>query len=160
MKRWVESTKCFFSFFLTSFIMFYFSGLKLSITTCYAKKNKKNNVYCTPQKTFENTIFKMIQIVLNDTNILWSMQIIKKLKSKGKSFESSNKSIYQKINFFKWIFYRIYINMCKKVSAKYYQGNKERLLKKLAKDIKIFLKKKKKYICIYICMYIYIYIFI
>ena len=50
--------------------------------------------------------------------------------------------------------------MCKKVSAKYYQGNKERLLKKLAKDIKIFLKKKKKYICIYICMYIYIYIYI
>ena len=28
-------------------------------------------------------------------------------------------------------------------SAKYYQDNKERLLKKLMKDIKVFLKKKK-----------------
>ena len=30
------------------------------------------------------------------------------------------------------------------LSAKYYQENKERLQKKLVKDIKIFLKKKKK----------------
>ena len=34
--------------------------------------------------------------------------------------------------------------MCEKLSSKYYQQNKERLLKKLVKDIKIFLKKKKK----------------
>ena len=34
--------------------------------------------------------------------------------------------------------------MSKSLSAKYYQGNKERLLKKLTKNIKIFLKKKKK----------------
>ena len=34
--------------------------------------------------------------------------------------------------------------MCKNLSAKYYQENKERLQKKLEKDIKIFLKKKKK----------------
>ena len=34
--------------------------------------------------------------------------------------------------------------MSKNVSAKYYQENKERLSKKLMKDIKIFLKKKKK----------------
>ena len=34
--------------------------------------------------------------------------------------------------------------MSKILSAKYYQENKERLQKKLAKDIKIFLKKKKK----------------
>ena len=35
--------------------------------------------------------------------------------------------------------------MSKTVSAKYYQGNKERLQKKrLMKDIKISLKKKKK----------------
>ena len=34
--------------------------------------------------------------------------------------------------------------MSKNVSAKYYQENKERLQKKLLKDIKIFLKKKKK----------------
>ena len=33
--------------------------------------------------------------------------------------------------------------MSKHVSAKYYQHNKERLQKKLVKDIKIFLKKKK-----------------
>ena len=34
--------------------------------------------------------------------------------------------------------------MSKNVSAKYYQENKERLQKKLVKDIKIFVKKKKK----------------
>ena len=34
--------------------------------------------------------------------------------------------------------------MSKNVSAKYFQENKERLQKKLLKDIKIFLKKKKK----------------
>ena len=34
--------------------------------------------------------------------------------------------------------------MSENLSAKYYQENKERLQKKLAKDIKIFLKKKKK----------------
>ena len=34
--------------------------------------------------------------------------------------------------------------MSKNLSSKYYQENKERLQKKLMKDIKIFLKKKKK----------------
>ena len=34
--------------------------------------------------------------------------------------------------------------MSKHSSAKYYEENKERLQKKLVKDIKIFLKKKKK----------------
>ena len=34
--------------------------------------------------------------------------------------------------------------MSKTLSSKYYQDNKERLQKKLVKDIKIFLKKKKK----------------
>ena len=34
--------------------------------------------------------------------------------------------------------------MFKDSSAKYYQDNKEKLLKKLVKDIKVFLKKKKK----------------
>ena len=34
--------------------------------------------------------------------------------------------------------------MSKDLSAKYYQDNKERLQKKFVKDIKIFLKKKKK----------------
>ena len=34
--------------------------------------------------------------------------------------------------------------MSKSLSAKYYQVNEERLQKRLAKDVKIFLKKKKK----------------
>ena len=34
--------------------------------------------------------------------------------------------------------------MFKDSSAKYYQDNKEKLPKKLVKDIKVFLKKKKK----------------
>ena len=34
--------------------------------------------------------------------------------------------------------------MSKDLSAKYYQNNKERLQKKLVKDIKLFLKNKKK----------------
>ena len=34
--------------------------------------------------------------------------------------------------------------MSKNLSAKYYQENKEKTRKKLVKDIKIFLKKKKK----------------
>ena len=46
-------------------------------------------------------------------------------------------------NFFN-IFFFIYIKISKNLSAKYYHENKERLQKKLAKDIKIFLQKKKK----------------
>ena len=34
--------------------------------------------------------------------------------------------------------------MSKDLSAKYYQGNKEKLQKKLGKDIKIFKKRKRK----------------
>ena len=41
-------------------------------------------------------------------------------------------------------FFFIYIKMSKTLSAKYFQETKEQLQKKLAKDIKIFLKKKKK----------------
>ena len=36
------------------------------------------------------------------------------------------------------------MKMPKNLSPKYYQLNKERLQKKLVKDIKIFLRKKKK----------------
>ena len=46
-------------------------------------------------------------------------------------------------NFFN-IYFFIYIKKSKNLSAKYYHENKERLQKKLAKDIKIFLQKKKK----------------
>ena len=44
------------------------------------------------------------------------------------------------------IFFFMYMNMSKNLSAKYYQDNNERQQqkKKLVKDIKIFLKKKKK----------------
>ena len=37
----------------------------------------------------------------------------------------------------------MYIKMSKNSSAKYYQNDKGRLQKKLVKDIKIFLNKKK-----------------
>ena len=36
------------------------------------------------------------------------------------------------------------MKMSKDLSCKCYQNNKERLQKKLVKDIKVFLKKKKK----------------
>ena len=48
---------------------------------------------------------------------------------------------------FKFIFNFFFYNsffIYKNVSAKYYQENKERLQKKHVKDIKIFLKNKKK----------------
>ena len=48
------------------------------------------------------------------------MQIIKKLKFKSDNFKSSNKSI---------LLFFIYIKVSKNVSAKSYQGNKERLQK-------------------------------
>ena len=38
----------------------------------------------------------------------------------------------------------MYVKMSKNLSDKYYQENEERMQKKLLKDIKIFLKKKKK----------------
>ena len=38
----------------------------------------------------------------------------------------------------------MYVKMFRNLSAKYYQENKEILQKKLLKDIKIFLRKKKK----------------
>ena len=40
--------------------------------------------------------------------------------------------------------------MSKNSSAKYYQDNKERLLKKLIKHIKVYLKKKKKKVAIFL----------
>ena len=42
------------------------------------------------------------------------------------------------------IVFFIYIKMSKTLSAKYYKENKRKIKKKLMKDIKIFLKKKKK----------------
>ena len=47
-------------------------------------------------------------------------------------------------SYFFLIVFHIYIKISKNLSAKYYQENKERL-QELVKDIKIFLKKKKKY---------------
>ena len=59
-----------------------------------------------------------------------------KLKLKSDTF----KFIF---NFFFIILFS-FIKVSKNVSAKYYQENKERLQKKHVKDIKIFLKNKKK----------------
>ena len=59
-----------------------------------------------------------------------------KLKFKSNIIKSSNKSIL-------FIIFFVYVKISIKLSAKYYQENKERLQKKLVKDIKIFLKKKK-----------------
>ena len=42
------------------------------------------------------------------------------------------------------IYIYIFIYLHKDSSAKYHQNNKERLQKKLVKDIKVFLTKKKK----------------
>ena len=42
------------------------------------------------------------------------------------------------------IFFHRYIKLPKNRSANYYQESKERLKKKLVKDIKVLLKKKKK----------------
>ena len=67
------------------------------------------------------------------------MLIITKLKFKR---EVLNPFIYLFIYLF--IFSCVFIKMSKKLSAKYYQENKEGMQKKLAKDIKIFLKNKKK----------------
>ena len=38
----------------------------------------------------------------------------------------------------------MYVNMSKNLSAKYYQDNKERLQKRLVKDIKVSPKNKKE----------------
>ena len=38
----------------------------------------------------------------------------------------------------------IYIKMSKNLSAKYYQEKKEKIQKKLVKDMKVFVKKKRK----------------
>ena len=70
------------------------------------------------------------------SKILWIMLIITKLKFKREVL----KSIYLFIIFFSCVC----IKMSKKLSAKYYQENKEGMPKKFAKDIKIFLKNKKK----------------
>ena len=65
------------------------------------------------------------------------MKIITKLKFKSDIFECSNKFIF-------YNFFSIYIKMFKNLLAEYYQENRERVKKKLVKDIKIFLKKEKK----------------
>ena len=57
-------------------------------------------------------------------------------------FISSNKSIFLLISLFKFFF--VYIKISKDSSTRYYPDNKERLQEKLVKDIKVFLKKKKK----------------
>ena len=43
-----------------------------------------------------------------------------------------------------YILFFTYIKISKNPSAKFFQDNKERLLKRFPKDIKVFLKKRKK----------------
>ena len=50
--------------------------------------------------------------------------------------------IFMSFNNFSIIFFS-YIKTAKDSSVKYYQNNKERLQKKLVKDIKVFLKNRK-----------------
>ena len=74
------------------------------------------------------------------------MYIMTKLKYKPNIFKSSKTTISLK-KIYLFIFCKfcfIYIKMSKNLSDKYYHESKERLLKKLMKDIKIFLKKKNK----------------
>ena len=52
------------------------------------------------------------------------------------------------ISFF--ITFFTYIKMSKDSSAKFYQINKERLQKKLARNIGVFLKKKKKKVTVWL----------
>ena len=67
--------------------------------------------------------FRITQMVSSDTRILWIMYMIKLLL-----FDVSF----------------TYIKISKDSLAKYYQDNKEKLQRRLVKDIKVFLKKKKK----------------
>ena len=67
------------------------------------------------------------------------------LKFKHNIFKCCNESIFYKsfeISFLYFIL--IYIKIYKNFSAKYNKENKEIYRKKLVKDIKVFLKKKKK----------------
>ena len=48
-----------------------------------------------------------------------------------------------------FVIFFTYIKTSKDSSAKYYQNNRERLQKKPVKDIKAFLKKKKKKVTIW-----------
>ena len=43
-----------------------------------------------------------------------------------------------------YVYFFTYIKISKDLSARYYQNNKKRLQNKFVKDIKVFLKKKKK----------------
>ena len=48
-----------------------------------------------------------------------------------------------------FIIFFTYIKISKYLSAKYYQNNNERPQKKIAKGIKVFLKKKKKKVALW-----------
>ena len=50
------------------------------------------------------------------------------------------------IFFYRFVYksFYIYIKMSKNLSAKYYQEKKEKIQKKLVKDMKVFVKKKRK----------------
>ena len=73
------------------------------------------------------------------------MLIITKLKSKSDIFEYSNKSLfYFFFYFFYYFFFFIYIKISKKLLAKYYQRNIERLQKKVIEICKNLSKEEKQ----------------
>ena len=109
------------------FYFLYFSSLELFIIVG-CEKNWLKKVYYA--------IAKVIQVILSENETLWTMEIMIKLTYR--MFMSSKKINFLLISFFIIFFFFIYI----KISAKY--QDKEGLQKKLAKDIKTFLKKKKK----------------
>ena len=78
-----------------------------------------------------------LPVNLGNAEILWIMQIMIKLTCS--TFISSN-------NFY--IYFFSYKKMSKDLSGNYYRNNKEKLPKKLVKDIDVFLKKKKKKVTI------------
>ena len=66
------------------------------------------------------------------------------VKLKSNIFKTSNKYIFKDFFMNSVITFFIHMKMSKSLSAKYYQRNNERPQKKVVKDIKIFLRKKKK----------------
>ena len=77
-------------------------------------KKNNNNIF---KKAFENIIFKIIQVILSSTKILWIYVNDKKVNIEEWHF----------LIIFFITFLHIYIKMPKNLSVKYYQENNERL---------------------------------
>ena len=88
------------------------------------------------KKASEKIIFKIIQVIFEQNQTFMNYVNHNKVKIQNWHFFYFFYNFFY--NFFSYI-YKIYKNL----SAKYHQENKD-YKKKLVKDIKIFLKKKKK----------------